>query len=317
MSECRVCGNVHNNARYIFQEKYFGIGDEFDYLECGACKSLSIMVIPQNMERYYPHDYYSYAIRPYTRLSGFLKCKRDRYYLDGSSWMGCILSYLFPVPPYIEWLHNLALPIGSSILDVGSGGGSLIVNLRDAGFSATGIDSYIGRPIIHPNGAKVLQQSLEETSGTYDCIMLHHCLEHMAEPSVSLGHIARLLNPGGKVLIRVPMANTHAWKTYKGNWFQLDAPRHFVIYSHKGLCELAAKSGFKTDKIVYDSTGKQFWASEQYAHGIALMSEKSYGVNPANSMVTSEQLEGYAKEAALLNERRDGDQAAFYFINIG
>ena len=284
MNICRVCENTQKNLRHIFQEKYLGLGDEFEYNECGACKSLSIAEIPENMERYYPAAYYAYSVKPYNRISGFLKGRRDRHYLNRSNIVGHLLSFVYPAPVYIEWLQNLGLPFGSSILEVGSGGGTLLVNLQDAGFAATGIDPYIRKPITYPNGAKVLKQSLQETNGSYDCIMLHHSLEHIAEPREAFEHIGRLLKTGGKLLVRVPVAGTHAWKTYGKNWFQIDAPRHFVVFSEQGLCDLAARKGFQATKIVYDSTASQFWASEQYVKDIALASRTSYAIEPGNSI---------------------------------
>jgi len=313
MNSCRVCGNSQDNRPHVFQEKYLGLGDEFEYSECGACGSLSIVAIPADIGRYYPETYYSYAPRPYNRFAGLLKGRRDLYYLGKVGIVGHLLSLFLPAPPYIEWLKNLALPVGASILDVGSGSGILIVNLQDAGFPSTGIDPYIREPIIFTNGARVLKQTLEETSGSFDCIMLHHCLEHMAAPREALEQVKRLLKPGGRVLVRVPVGGTHAWRTYGQNWFQLDAPRHFVIFSETGLRRLAAEAGFKTMKVVYDSTASQFWASEQYVNGIPLAGERSYAAHPDRSIFSAEQIKTFDKEAALLNARDDGDQASFYF----
>ena len=316
MDACRVCGNTQNNQRHVFQEKYFGLGDEFEYIECSVCRSLSIVDLPENMERYYPETYYSYTVRTYNRLYGYLKGKRDLHYLGQPGIVGYFLSRILPAPPYIEWLQNLSLPFGASILEVGSGGGALVVNLQGAGFLATGIDPYIRKSLTFPNGARVLKQSLEETSGSYDCIMLHHCLEHMAAPRDAFGHFSRLLKPGGKLLVRVPLAGSHAWLTYGRNWFQLDAPRHFVIFSEEGLCRLAAEQGYETSKIVYDSTASQFWASEQYVRDIALASERSHAVHPEKSIFSVEQIAEYSRQAALLNARHAGDQASYYFHKV-
>ncbi len=314
METCRVCGNADDNRRHIFQEKYFGMGDEFEYIECFECGSFSIVDIPDDMGRYYPDSYYSHAMHRSNKIAGWLKGKRDRYYLDRASIIGSVLSLISPAPPYIEWLRNLELPYGSTILEVGSGTGALIVNLQDAGFPSVGIDPFVSSPVLFRNGAKVLKQTLAETTGAFDCIMLHHSLEHMDAPREAFGHMRRLLKSGGKVLTIVPLAGTHAWKTYGQNWFQLDAPRHFVIFSETGLCRLAEKAGFMTSRIIYDSTSSQFWASEQYLKGIALASERSYAIFPGNSIFSPEQIAEFEKEAALLNSRNDGDQAAFYFI---
>lgn len=316
MVPCRVCGNDLNNRKHVFREKHLGMGDEFAYTECSACGSLSIDKVPENIDRYYPEDYYAFGKRPYNRAAGFLKGKRDNHYLGRSSVIGWMSSLGRTAPPYIDWLKNLELPPGSSILDVGSGDGVLVINLNDAGFRATGIDSFIREPIIYPNGARVLNQTLEDTGGSYDCVMMHHCIEHMASPQDAFIQVRRLLKPGGKLLIRTPVAGTEAWRTYGENWFQLDAPRHFVIFSEEALCRLAESMKFRTVKIIYDSMSSQFWASEQYVKSIALASERSYAVNPGRSIFSEEQISDYDKKASELNARNDGDQASFFFIKV-
>jgi SAM-dependent methyltransferase len=268
------------------------------------------------MDRYYPPDYYSYAPRPYNRLAGWLKGCRDRHYLGKFSLVGRLVSRFSAAPTYIEWLANLELAPGASILDVGCGSGTLIANLKDAGFQATGIDPYIAGQIVHANGARVLKQSLAETTGSYDCLMLHHCLEHMDSPREAFKQIDRLLQPSGRLLIRIPVTGTYAWRTYGEHWFQLDAPRHAVLFTEDALCALAGKYGFQLRRIVYDSTASQFWGSEEYLQGIAHMSTASYGINPGGSVFTSGQVEEFAARAQELNNSNDGDQAAFYFTRV-
>jgi SAM-dependent methyltransferase len=266
------------------------------------------------MERYYPGSYYAYALRPYSRFRGFLKGRRDRYYYDRSSVLGRLLSLFQPPPFYIEWLKNLSLPYGSTILEVGSGAGTLIVNLQDAGFPSIGIDPYITDRLTHANGARVLKQTLPETTGSFDCIMLHHCLEHMADPGETFKHVHRLLRPGGKLLVRIPVAGNQGWGTYGDNWFQIDAPRHFVIFTEPAFRSFSERAGFTIAKVVYDSQASLFWASEQYGQGIALAGERSYARDPRASIFTSGQIEEYGDQAAKLNARNEGDQAAFYLF---
>ena len=317
MSKCRVCENILNNQIHQFREQYLGLGDIFEYIECSVCKSLSISNVPVDMSRYYPESYYSYAEKPYNRFQGYLKGCRDRYYLGRFNPIGYLASFLLSSPTYIDWLLNLNLQPGASILDVGCGAGTLVVNLRDAGFQSVGLDPYISQQINYANGTKVLKQTLEETVGSYDCIMLHHSLEHMALPCDIFVHLDRLLKPDGSLLIRIPLTGSYAWRTYGEHWFQLDAPRHYVLFTEAALVSLAEENGFRVRKIVYDSTASQFWGSEQYLRGIAHTSDSSYTVNPINSVFSPRELQEYTVLATELNMRNDGDQAAFYLTRKG
>lgn len=316
MTDCRVCSNSRDNRLHHFRERYLGLGDIFVYSECGACHSLSIVDPPGSLERYYPGTYYSYTEKPYNRFSGYLKGCRDRHYFGRFSPVGRLVSLFNAAPIYIEWLLNLGLQPGARILDVGCGAGTLVVNLKDAGFQAVGIDPFISQPVTCSNGTKVLKQSLEETAGRYDCIMLHHCLEHMAAPRDTFAHLERLLQPAGSLLIRIPVTGTHAWRTYGEHWFQLDAPRHAVLFTGSALGALAEEFGFRVRKIVYDSTASQFWGSEQYLRGIAHTSAASYAVNPDKSIFSSLELQEFTTMATELNSRNDGDQAAFYLTRV-
>ena len=77
---------------------------------------------------------------------------------------------------------------------------------------------------------------------------------------------------------------------------------------------LAEKNGFKIEKIIFDSTSFQFWASEQYKRNIPLYAENSYYVNPSKSLFNSAIIQGYEDRTKMLNDTLQGDQAAFYLL---
>jgi SAM-dependent methyltransferase len=51
---------------------------------------------------------------------------------------------------------------------------------------------------------------MADMEGAYDFVMLHHTFEHMPAPAEAMQHIARLLKPGRFLLIRIPVADSHA-----------------------------------------------------------------------------------------------------------
>ncbi len=56
--------------------------------------------------------------------------------------------------------------------------------------------------------------------------MFHHSFEHLPNPVKVFENLVKILNPGGDVLIRVPVTDGQVWKDEREVWFQLDAPRH-------------------------------------------------------------------------------------------
>jgi hypothetical protein len=79
---------------------------------------------------------------------------------------------------------------------------------------------------------------------------------------------------------------------------------------------LADKSGFKIEKISYDSRSWQFWGSEQYSKNISLLEKNSYFLNPRKSIFSGDQIKKFEEETVKLNKIGEGDQAEFYLRKI-
>ena len=63
---CAICSSTSFES-YQASEKMFGMGGKFIYQECQDCGVLKLKNIPENIDKYYPSDYYS--LRP----QGFIK----------------------------------------------------------------------------------------------------------------------------------------------------------------------------------------------------------------------------------------------------
>jgi hypothetical protein len=113
-------------------------------------------------------------------------------------------------------------------------------------------------------------------------------------------------------LIRIPTVSSYAWKYYKSNWVQIDAPRHFFLHSIKSIELLASEIDLRPVDIIYDSDAFQFWGSEQYLRGIHLYSERSLLKGQSKSIFSASEIDTFTKKAEDLNKHKQGDQAAFY-----
>ena len=199
------------------------------------------------------------------------------------------------------------------ILEVGSGLGHRLYKLSYSGFAhLTGIDPYVKHNLRYPNGVIVLRRTLAEMDGRYDFIMLHHALEHMPDQLDTFRNLQRLLKPGKLVLLRIPVAGSYAWRHYGVNWVQLAAPRHLFLHTERSIEMLATVTGFGVEDVRYDSTGFQFWGSEQYKRDIPLVAAGTTDIKPRPELFTAEQLQQFEAEAERLNQARAGDQAGFY-----
>ncbi len=293
----------------------FGTRDTFSYFECAHCGTVQIATVPDDLSPYYPTDYYSYQAAPISDspLKAFLKKERTKFALTGKGLLGRLMHRLQGAPDILKWTMNSSLNIDSKILDVGCGAGMFLLELRALGFTRLqGVDPFIANDISYQNGVKIWKKQLSDINETFDLIMFHHSLEHIATPRPALATARRLLTPNGVALIRVPVAGTFAWRHYGANWVQLDAPRHLFLPTVQSMRLLAEQCGFEIFKIEFDSTAFQFWGSEQYLKDIPLNDPRSYWINPECSSFSSRDISEFEARAEALNRKGQGDSACFY-----
>jgi 2-polyprenyl-3-methyl-5-hydroxy-6-metoxy-1,4-benzoquinol methylase len=313
--QCKICANTEGNHIVVAHEMMFGFRDKFTYFKCSSCGCLQIVDIPKDLLKYYPNEsYYSYQliIAPNSKkgkVKNFLE-----YILFNLYWYLKLPLQSLPHIRKFEWLKSLQkITKTSAILDVGCGNGHLLQRMRRWGFkNLTGIDPFIEKDILYPQGICIWKTDIYNYPSTYsginkhvngfDVIMLHHSFEHMDNPHEVLRQLYKLLKHEGQLLIRIPVSDSFAWRKYGVNWFQLDAPRHFFLHTTKSIALLAKDCGFVLKQVIYDSRESQFLYSEKYCKDIALHVDMDF-------------LPSYVRRCKkwtkYLNKIQDGDQACF------
>lgn len=294
----------------------FGHRSVFAYFECTSCGCLQIEQVPDDMSSHYPAAYYSYAPPSRSgRVRFFLKSQHMRHAIGRFAPVGALLSRIYPDPDHflIEISHHVTLHDSMHVVDIGSGQGRRVLNWRHAGFhKLTGIDPFVPAPIDYGNGVSVLKAAATDVTLSADLVIAHHSFEHIAEQEATLRAIGAMLKPGGFAVIAVPLWDSDAARQYGRDWVQLDAPRHFYLHTLASMRHLAGRAGLNVHRIVHNSSGFQFWGSEQIQRDIPLRSPTSYAVDPAHSIFTPEQIAGFNRRADEANARGAGDQASFY-----
>jgi SAM-dependent methyltransferase len=318
MLQCKICGNAENNKIHIAQERMFGFGGDFEYLECSNCNCIQLLNIPRDLGKYYPQDqYYSLSSgEKFTNkksLSNTIRQMQSDYLLFGKrKFIGNLLSIGYSSHDYFNWLKKVHANYNTEILDVGCGGGELLFRMRRNGFkNLTGNDPFNTNDI-HSDGVNIYKKEIYDLQGTFDFIMLNHSFEHMDQPLRVLKKLYELLNPKSYLLIRIPVSNSYCWQQYGVFWAPLDAPRHLYIQSEKSMNILSNEAGFEIKDIIHDGTAFQFWGSEQYKRSINLRAENSYEVSKEKSIFTKAQINEYKKRIKELNAQHLGGQAQFY-----
>ena len=203
--------------------------------------------------------------------------------------------------------------LDSKILDVGCGAGHLLLGLRECGFlHLTGIDPFISDDICYKNGIRIYKKKIHELKGQYDFIILNHSFEHMPDPVSIFQSLSLRLATNGLIIIRIPLVSSFAWRHYKTNWVQLDAPRHLFLHSTKSIEILSEIAGLRVESVEFDSNAFQFWGSEQYQRDIPLYHEKSFLKSRRRSIFSRSKIVEFQMRSAELNADKNGDQATIY-----
>ncbi len=315
--KCKICDST-NLSVFEVKEMELGLREIFKYYYCNSCGSLQIEEIPKNLEKYYPQDKY-YSLKENQKKSTIKKLLskiRDTSYLNRYNFIGKFLDLYFPGMQSLKSFskvylnYNNILNKGSNILDVGCGKGHLIKKLAELGFcNLTGIDPFIDKDEKIGN-IKILKKSIFEfkPEKKFNLVMFNHSFEHLTEnPFQVLEKVYSLLEKDGLCLIRMPTTSSILWEKYRENWVGIQAPRHIILYSIRGIEYLAEKTNFNVDMIFYDSTEFSFIASEQYKRDISLNDKNSYFINPKKAPFSKEEIKKYKKLAKEYNEKFRGD----------
>lgn len=311
---CIICGNESGNRILQTREKMNGTLEPFDYLQCAVCSHLHLLTPVADLGSYYAKGYYSFHSRRIPAWRQWLYRTRTSALLGGGSWLGRMLEGIKP-PYYSYWLRKTGLRIGNRVLDVGCGAGNLIRILHFAGLECTGIDPFLPSDLRTPEGVALRKANLLDEKQTYHGILFNHSFEHVPNPRELLAKAAKLLEPSGCIVVRMPLADSFAFFHYGADWVQWDAPRHLNLFTKDSFRRLAEQAGLRVDEVLDDSNKMQFWASEEYRRNIFHNSTESYGHNDRQTHFSKRKIKDFERWSQWLNQMGAGDQAAFICRN--
>jgi len=156
-----------------------------------------------------------------------------------------------------------------SLLDVGSGTGSFVTEMKDHGWKVTGLEPDAdARKIAKEHFDCQLDDSdklFALAPNSFDAITLWHVLEHVHDLTGYIQQLKLLLKTEGRLIVAVPNYTSLDASKYKENWAGYDVPRHLYHFSPRAFQVLTGRMGMQILEV------KPMWFDSFY---VSLLSSK-------------------------------------------
>lgn len=308
LKKCQICNSDFKEVIEA-SDKMFEASEKFFYGLCEKCGCLQELNPPKQMHEHYPKNYYSLKKISKPTFKNWRRGLKRRLILTHPKAITKLIKFLINGNEVYWTYRDCGLKIEHKFLDVGTGSGEHVIELRQSGLSgAIGIDPHIEEEITYENTILVKKCDLQSVNEKYDFIAFHHSLEHIPDQIGTIQAAQRLLNDNGKIIIRIPTVSSIAYEKYKSNWFQLDAPRHLFLHSHQSIENLANTANMKITKMWCDSNENQFLISELHQKNVKTELNHDKIKIAIKHNFTKEELMKYKQLTRSVNAELKGDQ---------
>lgn len=244
---CPYCASGNHEIAYEGTQDWTfeNAPGRWSYWRCTDCSALylsprpNVQSIGQAYARYYTHNAGTLPLLARLKRRLANECLSHWYQVNLNprlslprclSWMLYPFKSLLTVPFGFEAL--VQLPKGK-LLDVGCGSGGFLGVAQQLGWACFGLE-------LDPAAVKAARQygldveegayeRLAQYSGSFDCIVCSHVLEHVHTPLDLLAKLHMALKPGGTLLLSAPNAMSKTSDFFGPYWRGLESPRHLAI----------------------------------------------------------------------------------------
>ena len=255
---CPVCFSRDRSYCFEAHDRMFDFPGNFQIYKCLTCGLTYIGNPPKSKEigKYYPKTrYYSYRDQNDDGFFGALRNYLLLHYYQPTIWSRLLTGFIPNVPAIPQYQKN------GIIMDIGCGTGGTLISLGKLGWHTYGVDINANAiAIAKANGVEhafvgTYQKLTQFPDNYFDAIRLYHVIEHLHDPGDCLKVIRRKLKKNGELIIGTPNADSLVSNIFGTYWYNLDAPRHLVLFNPKTLESTIKKFGFRIQPQEFCSAG--------------------------------------------------------------
>lgn len=243
---CPLCG--HAQATPLF------VRDGYDIVRCPGCQLVFVGQDPAHIDfkALYGESYYSGG--------------SDAVFAD---YVGQQAARRAQARRKLWLLRHLAprLPAGGHWLDVGCAAGFFLAEAQ-AHYQVQGVElsdwsSAFARERL---GLPVFTGTLQQAAlpaAQFDVVSLWDVIEHVADPLPLLAEVARVLKPGGQVVVSTGDWGSAYAQARQPQWHLLTPPWHLSFFSRATLAEAGRRAGLRCLHVASEGVAGdgRFWRS--------------------------------------------------------
>lgn len=140
---------------------------------------------------------------------------------------------------------------GGRLLEIGSAYGYFLME-AERYFRCTGLEvsrsavtacRMRGLEVVSPNDPEA--EAIWSRKDCYDAVVMLDCIEHLPDPSRTIGRIAEVLRPGGTLMVTTGDSESLLAKVMGSHWRLMTPPQHLYFYSPRTLAALLRQYGLR------------------------------------------------------------------------
>jgi 2-polyprenyl-3-methyl-5-hydroxy-6-metoxy-1,4-benzoquinol methylase len=253
-SHCPVCGSA--SIKNVLTAKDHTVsGETFTIMECGSCTLRFTQDTPGVA-----------SISPYYKAEDYISHTNTSKGLVNRLYQSIRKRTMVRKRKLVEKFTGNK---NGNLLDVGSGVGSFVNEMKQNGWQATGLepdeDARRTAKELYKLDLADSKEFYQLSPNSFDAITMWHVLEHVHDLSTYIQQLKNVLNKNGKLFIAVPNYTSLDAKIYGEYWAAYDVPRHLYHFSPASMKVLMEKNGLHIAQY------KPMWYDSFY---ISLLSSK-------------------------------------------